>query len=238
MSTYVLIHGAWHGGWCWHKVVPLLERAGHRALAPDLPGHGNDRTPPAAVTLQAYADRVCEVLSAQPEPVILVGHSMGGAVISQAAEQCPDRVKTLVYLCAYLLRDGEVLSTEAQKDPERIVGRYTVPSADGTSMTVRDEGLKALFYTDCSDEDVAYARERLVPQAIAPLATPVHVSAERWGRIPRVYIECLHDRTISPTAQKRMYSAMPGTPVLSLHTGHSPFFSAPQALADHLLSLA
>jgi pimeloyl-ACP methyl ester carboxylesterase len=105
-------------------------------------------------------------------------------------------------------------------------------------MTVRAEGLTALFYTDCSDEDVAYARGRLVPQATAPLNTPVHVSAERWGRIPRVYIECLQDRTISPTAQKRMYTATPCAKVLSLNTGHSPFFAAPEALADHLLSLA
>ena len=77
MSTYVLIHGAWHGGWCWKKVVPLIEKEGHTVVAPDLPGHGEDKRPIAEITLQAYADRVCQILDEQSEPVILAGHSMG-----------------------------------------------------------------------------------------------------------------------------------------------------------------
>jgi len=87
MSTYLLIHGAWHGGWCWRKVVPLLEAKGHRVLAPDLPGHGNDATPTATVTLKSYTDRICEIASEQNEPAILAGHSMGGIAITQAAER-------------------------------------------------------------------------------------------------------------------------------------------------------
>ena len=78
MSTYVLIHGSWHGGWCWDKTVALLKEAGHQALAPDLPGHGQDKTPVAEITLARFVARVGEILEAQPEPVILVGHSMGG----------------------------------------------------------------------------------------------------------------------------------------------------------------
>src|SRR5690242_4856292 len=106
MATFVMAHGAWHGGWCWTKVVPLLERAGHAAIAPDLPGHGADTTPAREVTLQAYTDRVCQVALAQAEPVVLVGHSMGGLVISQAAEQCPEAMRTLVYITAFLLPNG------------------------------------------------------------------------------------------------------------------------------------
>lgn len=92
MSTYLLIHGAWHGGWCWRK--------GHRVLAPDLPGHGDDGTATAAVTLASYADRICEIASTQTEPVILAGHSMGGLAITQAAENCPTSIGALVYVCA------------------------------------------------------------------------------------------------------------------------------------------
>ncbi len=110
MSTFVLVHGGWSGGWTWEKVVPLLEEAGHQVEAPDLPGHGDDRTPIPQVSLQGYADRICRVLDAQPEPVVLVGHSSGGLVISQAAEQRPDKVKMLVYLAAFLLRDCECCS--------------------------------------------------------------------------------------------------------------------------------
>jgi pimeloyl-ACP methyl ester carboxylesterase len=121
VSTYVLVHGAWHGSWCWDRVVPLLEKQGHKAVAPDLPGHGADKSPISEVSLQAYADRVVDVLEAQSETVVLVGHSMGGIVISQAAECCPDRVKTLVYLSAFLLRDGESLLQVAQDDTEALV---------------------------------------------------------------------------------------------------------------------
>ena len=87
MSTYVLIHGAWHGAWCWDKLAPLLQDQGHTVIAPDMPAHGQDLMPISEVTLQSYANRVCEVVNQQTEPVILVGHSLGGISITQAAEQ-------------------------------------------------------------------------------------------------------------------------------------------------------
>jgi len=102
MSTYVLIHGAWHGAWCWKNIIPFLEKNGHKVVAPDLPGHGEDKRPIAEVTLQAYTDRVCQILDEQSEPVILVGHSMGGVVITQTAEYRPEKIKSL-----YLLSTGQ-----------------------------------------------------------------------------------------------------------------------------------
>ncbi|MBI2912292.1 MAG: alpha/beta fold hydrolase [Chloroflexi bacterium] len=237
MSTFVLIHGAWHGAWCWQKVVPLLEGRGHKALAIDLPGHGADKTPIAQITLQAYADRLCDVLDAQSEPVVLVGHSMGGLVITQAAEQRPRRIKTLVYLTAFLLRNGESLLEVAQGDSEAQVLPNLIMASDQSYATVKEHALKDVFYGDCSEKDVAQARALLVPQAAAPFATPVHTTAENFGRVPRVYIECLQDRAISPSVQKRMYTASPCQRVISMDTSHSPFFSAPEALAGHLTSL-
>ncbi len=237
MSTYVLVHGAWHGGWCWDKIVPLLEKRGHKAVAPDLPGHGNNKSPISEVSLQAYTERLIKVLEAQPETVVLVGHSMGGIVISQAAECRPERVKTLVYLCAFLLRDGESLLQIAQGDTEALVLPNLVMTDDQSSGTVRDEAIKEAFYGDCSDEDVARAKSLLVPQAAAPFATPVHTTAENFGRVPRIYIECLRDRAISPSVQKQMYTAQPCQGVISMDTGHSSFFSAPEELAAHLAAI-
>src|SRR4051794_784768 len=87
--TYVLVHGAWHGAWCWKKVLPLLRQRGHRAVALDLAGHGEDHTPVAGITLETYVDQIlsCVHKEAHGEPVTLVGHSFGGLVITQAAEQ-------------------------------------------------------------------------------------------------------------------------------------------------------
>ena len=236
MSTYVLIHGAWHGAWCWDKVVPLLEREGHVVEAIDLPGHGGDKTPIQDVSLQAYADRVCKVLDDQSEPVILVGHSMGGAVITQAAEYRPGKVETLVYLAAFLLQDGESISQFTNGDTEALLGTILIMGEDG-SATLRDEGIKETVYADCSDEDVARAKSLLVPQALAPIASPVSTTEENFGRIPRVYIECLRDRTLSPSVQKNMYTALPCRKVISMNTSHSPFLSAPEELVAHLTSL-
>jgi pimeloyl-ACP methyl ester carboxylesterase len=104
MSTYVLVHGAWHGRWCWEKVVPLLKQAGHQVEILDLPEYGQDKTLLREITLATYTKRVCETLDAQAEPVILVGHSMAGIVITQVAEERPEKIKTLVYLTAFLVK--------------------------------------------------------------------------------------------------------------------------------------
>jgi len=237
MSTYILVHGAWHGGWCWDKVVPLLEKEGHRVEACDLPGHGKDKTPIPEITLQAYADSVCKILDAQPEQVLLVGHSMGGAVISQAADYRPEKINTLVYLTAYLLRNGESIAPLAQGDTESFLVPNIIFAEDMSYCTVRDKAVKESFYGDCSDEDVAWAISMLVRQAVAPFTTPVDTSEEHFGGVPRVYIECLRDRTISPSLQKKMYTALPCQRVFSMDTSHSPFFSEPEKLVAYLTSL-
>jgi pimeloyl-ACP methyl ester carboxylesterase len=237
MTTFVLIHGAWHGGWCWEKLAPLLEARGHRVVAPDLPGHGADRTPLAQITLDAYAERVRETVAAQPEPVVLVGHSMGGVVITAGAELIPERVRTLVYLTAFLVGPGESLLSAAGNDPDTLLAGSFVPSPDGLSVTVKPDVVKPAFYAQCSDADVERARARLVPQATAPFSTPVRYTPERAGRIPRVYIECTRDRAIGLPVQRRMAAAHPCAKVLTLDTDHSPFYSTPDALAAHLAGL-
>jgi pimeloyl-ACP methyl ester carboxylesterase len=237
MATFVLVHGAWHGGWCWERVAPLLASRGHRALAPDLPGHGSDRTPIARVTLDAYATHIAEVIAAQPEPVVLVGHSMGGIVISAAAERVPDRIRTLVYLTAFLVGEGESLLSSFGADPDSALTGNLVPSADGASATVKPEAVVPAFYELCTPADAERARARLVPQALAPMNTPVPWTPARAGRVPRVYVACQRDRAISPAVQRRMYEARPCKRVLELDTDHSPFYSTPEFLAAHLAAL-
>jgi pimeloyl-ACP methyl ester carboxylesterase len=237
MSTYVLIHGAWHGSWCWNKVVPLLEREGHKLEVPDLPGHGSDKTPISEISLQAYTDRVCQILDAQSEPVILVGHSMGGVVITQVGEYRPEKIKKLAYLAAFLLQNGESLLHYSEQDKEALVLPNLIMAEDQSHATVREEALKEVFYGDCSDKDVERAKSLLVPQAAAPFATRVSTTEENFGRVPRVYISCLRDKAISPAMQEKMYKALSCETVISMDTDHSPFFSAAEELARHLLSV-
>jgi pimeloyl-ACP methyl ester carboxylesterase len=238
MSTYVFVHGAWHGSWCWEKVVPLLKQTGHQVEILELPGHGQDKTPLGEITLAAYMKRVGETLDAQARPVILVGHSLGGIVITQVAEERPEKIQRLVYLAAFLVQNGESLFQVAQTDSDSLVAPNLIVNEEQGSVTFKEGApLKDMFYGDCSDEDVARATSLLVPQALAPLATPVRITAEHFGRVPRVYIECLRDRAISPSIQKMMYTATPCQTILSMQTSHSPFFSAPQELVRHLTSL-
>lgn len=237
MSTYVLIHGSWHGAWCWYKIIPLLEQAGHTAIALDLPGHGRDWTPARDITMQSYVDSVCKILDAQPEPVILVGHSRGGIVISQTAEQRPEKIKALVYLAAYLIPNGEAMLPTALSDSESLIAsNLMLNEAEGSHM-LKQEAFKAALYADCSAEDVALAGALLTPEPNSPVATPLSLSAENFGRVARVYIETLQDHGVTPTLQKKMYTATPCQRVISMATSHSPFLSAPEKLVSHLVSL-
>lgn len=230
MSTFVLIHGSGHGGWCWDKVTPLLTQAGHEVIAPDLPGHGNDKTPVREVSLQSCVDRVVEILHTRSEPVILVGHSTGGLTITQTAEQRLSMVRALVYLSAFLLQNGE--RCVDIKDPESLARGNLVLSKDGGN-----EWVKEVFYNDCSEKDIARAQSLLVPAPLQIAFTPVATSENNFGLVPRYYIECLRDRAITHPCQRRMYMALPCERVFTLDTSHSPFLSAPQALVDHLLAI-
>jgi len=238
LAIFILIHGAYHGAWCWDKVVPILKDKGHSAIALDLPGSGKDKTPISQVTLDCYTQKIFKVLDIQPEPVILVGHSLGGLSITQAAEYRPDKIKILVYLTAFLLQDGQSRLSVRDQDPESLTPKNTIYSEDKTYSIVNPEGAKANFCADCSEKDIAIAKSLLCSQAIAPIATPMHITQKNFGRIPRVYIQCLQDKAISPSMQKKMYTASPCQKVISLNTSHSPFLSAPIELVAHLLTIA
>ena len=201
--------------------------------APDLPGHGTDKTLIQEVTLQSCVDKVCSIIETHSKPVILVGHSLAGLVVSQVAEQIPEKVRLSVYLTADLLADGESLLSEFEQ-----CRQFIDISRDQSHFTVKNGAVAKLFYNDCSPDDIAKAKKLLCPEATVMFKTPVHLSRERYGRVPRIYIECLRDRTHLPSYQKAMYTASPCLRVFSLDTSHSPFLSAPEQLANCLLSLA
>jgi len=238
MATFLLVHGAWHGGWAWQRVAPLLESAGHRVDVLDLPGHGDNPALVSEMTLDANARLVADRVEAAGEPVVLVGHSMGGISITQAAELVPERIATLVYVCAFLPGDGQSLAQLADGDPATLVlPNLVVDEAAGTCV-VKHDALQAAFFGECSDEDAAWAISQVVPESLAVVGTPVRITEERAGSVPRVYIECEHDRAIGIARQRQMWADRPCAQVFTLDADHSPFLSRPVELAEHLLGLA
>jgi pimeloyl-ACP methyl ester carboxylesterase len=238
MATFILIHGAWHGGWCWDRLAPLLAAQGHRVLAPDLPGMGEDSRALGGDPLGEWADFVAKLVAAAEAPVILVGHSRGGLVISETAEHVPDKIARLVYLTAFLLQPGQSLAEVAGRHPEVGPAPAIRPTDDPGRLAVDREEVVPIFYNRCSAEDARAAAHRLVPEPLAALTTPLRVTAERFGRVPRAYIEASDDQAISLAMQREMQAALPCDPVITLDTDHSPFVSATRDVADALLRLA
>lgn len=238
MTTFVLVHGAWHGAWCWHRLVPQLVRRGHRVLTPDLPGHGRDHSPAPGLKLEDYASTVLAELNRLREPAVLVGHSLGGMVISRAAELAPERVRLLVYLTAFLPGDGDSLRELADTDTSSLLLQYCRVEQEAMLLHVSHAGIRPALYADCSNEDVALAERALQPEPLGPMAESISLSAARWGSVPRAFIECTADRSVPLSLQRRMAAAHPCGRVVTLPSGHSPFFSMPERLAEVLTELA
>jgi len=237
LATFILVHGACHGGWCWEKVQPILESHGHKVCAPDLPGLGKDHTPPANVTLADNVEKISRLLDKMEEPVVLVGHALGGVTISQTAEARRRKIKALVYVCGLMPPSGKASREMTAGDPEILFRRSRELSPDGLTYTFARSQLPALFYEDVSPEDRYRSMERLRPQPIAISTTPLSLTEDRYGSVPRWYIECTHDNAVRIGRQRAMVKVLP-CKVITMECGHSPFYSNPEELAEHLETIA
>ncbi|HEY7142136.1 MAG TPA: alpha/beta fold hydrolase [Methylomirabilota bacterium] len=232
MATFALVHGAGHGAWCWERLIPVLEALGHRAVAMDLPCED----PTAGVG--RYAEVVDRAIPATTD-LVLVGHSLAGLTIPLVAARRP--VRRLVYLCAIVPELGRSLADQVAADPSlyhEVVrtnpGRLTAP--DGAT-TLRDAAAaRAIFYHDCTPEDVAWAFARLRPQAAAPRGEPCPLRA--WPPGDTACILCREDHAISPAWSRRVARERLGVEPIELDGGHSPFISRPSVLAGVLDRLA
>jgi pimeloyl-ACP methyl ester carboxylesterase len=236
MASIVLIHGACHGAWCWEQVTPILESQGHVVAAPDLPGMGGDRTPHQDITLDLWAHAVITVAQRLPAPRLLVGHSRGGIVISQAAEYAPDVFDRLVYVAAMLGKDGETLFSTAAKGTKPAAPIQV--SEDGHSYIINADYAQATLYNRTPKDLAEKAISRLGPEPRQPSITPLKLSAAKYHTVPRSYIGCTHDVAINVGLQRIMLAETPCEQMIMMETDHSPFYGAPGELAGHLDALA
>jgi pimeloyl-ACP methyl ester carboxylesterase len=242
MARIVLVHGAFGRAANWDRVAPGLRAAGHEVEAIDLPGQGEDRTPVAEVTLERYAEKVCETL-AGGAPAVLVGHSMGGMVITQAAARCPEGVELLVYVAAFLPADGESLLdlTHRPEAAGDAVQAGLVVEGDPPVARMPPEAAREGLMHCCDDETAAWAGALRGTQPVAPFTHPVHFdgpAAQEFAALPRAYVMCLQDRAIKPALQRLMLERAGCDPVIEIDTDHCVWASRPDELVAALDRLA
>jgi pimeloyl-ACP methyl ester carboxylesterase len=237
MATFVLVHGGAHGGWCWDKLVPELRKRGHGVLAPDLPGMGADRTPFKQLSLGGWGEFIANLVREGEEPAVLVGHSRGGPVIGEAAERAPEAVLGLIYVSAVMVPAGMTTMDAFAEQPTELMDAATM-TPDGLGFILDREVARRGFYHRASQADAEAALDRLCPEPMAPNQAPMTVTAERWGSLPRAFIECSDDRALPLALQRNFQKALPCDPVVTLDSDHSPFLCMPAQLASHLDSIA
>jgi pimeloyl-ACP methyl ester carboxylesterase len=226
VTTFGLVHGAYHGAWCWGPTVAELERRGHRALTVDLPCE--DSTAGAA----AYAAAAVEAFADADDDLVVVGHSLGGLTIPLVAHA--RRVQRLVYLCAMLPRVGRTQDDVMDDEPEMLLpgppgGIYQ--GEDGASHW-KPQAAVSRFFSDCEPAVATWAAEQLrgqfwvITQEVTPLVG--------WPDVPSSYVLGTADPIVNPEWSRRIVAEVLGVQPMEIAAGHSPFLSAPVALVDAL----
>lgn len=234
----LLVPGAYHGAWCFEKLLPVLARKGYAARGIDLPLCPDRATP---VSMEDCMAAMEAAIPAGKPPVLLCGHSNGGHFLSAFAQRHPERVAALVYITATLLPDGcnafdlppvENTCPKPRRQSNKLCKWYPVESEADF------EAIWHYFYSGAGREEARRAVERLLPQPLGSVETKNHLTADRFGRVPRYYVLCTADRCMSPDLQRAMVARLPCRRVLELESGHSPFLTHPEALGDILCALA
>ncbi len=234
MTPVLLVHGAWHGAWSWAALQAELDRLGVPSFAVELPGHGTSPLPPG--DLHADARCVTDAIERIGRDVVLVGHSYGGAVISQAAAWT-DRVSHLVFVAAFVLSDGDSMRHIAVLDgvaeePPSLLG--TARTRDGDLLRLDPVAAIPVLYgtAPAHVQDAAVARLDAQPVATFTQA----VTGAGWARFPTTYVRCTDDLCVPLSHQDAMAAQCDA--VQTLHTDHCPMLSAPEALAQILEAIA
>ena len=233
-STLILVHGSWHDGRSWSAVQEHLAAVGVHSIAPTLPGHGvgDDRL---AVTHADYVSGVIAELDAVPGPVVLVGHSFGGSVISRVAELRPNNCRGLVYYSAFVPRNGERVADSLPAQFIEFLDNAAAASAD-RSIELPDQVLREAFANTADESTLARIRALLVPEPYAPVFETLALPSFPTLPIPSVYITCRDDRTMPPgTFHPGQSSRLRQPELIEIEGDHEALLTAPERLTDALL---
>ena len=238
-KTFVIVPGAWSAPYAWDNVKASLEKSGNKVIVVQLPGHGSDQAPPQNLTMDVYRDMVVSTLDTISGKVILVGHSLGGVVISEVAEKVPSKIEKLVYVAAFVPLSGQSLLDLASTDTTSVLGANLRPSADNLTLDiVHDQIINGFIQDGTTDlQNLVLANYRAEPAI--PLTNKVTLTAANYGSVSKVYIKTLLDHAVTPTLQKRMLAATTGfSTVYQLNTGHCPFLVKADSVAILLTQIA
>lgn len=238
---FVLVHGAYHGAWCWEKLIPELEQWGHEALAIDLPGCTEQ--PGEVASHATWRAMFRDVVQ---DGDVLVGHSMGGFAVSLAADEVPDRVARVIYLTAAAPNEGETMGasladaaandwpTVAGMPSEEFMELVELPHQGPSVRLTNQAAANALFYHDCSPEDQDWAWEHLTALPIAMAQEPYHLTRFWTAPVPRDYVVATDDRCLPPDLANEFMNRLGLSTAFSIVASHSPFISRPADTATLL----
>jgi len=236
MKHYILVHGAWEGSWTWDSTQPVLESYGHTVTTVDLPGTANNKQDISQVTMDSYVQTVVDAINQLDHEVILVGHSLAGAVISQVAEQIPEKIEKLIFATAFLLKNGDSVIEAMQRDPDGEFLPKLTFSEDQTSVTASAQTWRDIAFHDVDEKKIRHALPLVDnAQSTEPFAAKVSVSEDKFGSVPKIYIRTALDKMVSPRLQQEMINSWKVDQIHVLPSGHFPTLSMPERLAELML---
>jgi len=237
MTHYILVHGAWEGAWSWNETRPTLEQKGHKVTAVALPGSPENEHNLAQVTMNSYVQTVVDAINQADGKITLVGHSLAGAIISQAAEHVPDKIEKLYYVAAFLLENGDSILEAMQRDPDGEFLPELTFAEDQSYATASETTWRSKAFHDVTEKDIqgALSYVKDLPQATEPFVAKVVVTDEKFGRVPKAYIRTSLDKMVSPKLQDEMLGNWNVDQIHTLEAGHFPTLSLPKQLAELLL---
>ncbi len=235
-KTYVIVPGAWQAPYAWLNVQAELEQGGNKVIVVQLPGHGTDTTSAQYTSLNLYRDKVIAAVNSVNGKVILVGHSLGGAVISAVAEAIPAKVDRLIYLAAFLPANGQSVYGLASTDTSSLLVKTILQS--GYSLILTQNKIASIFIQDGTTDEKNLVVSNYRAEPALPFQDKVTLTAANYGSVSKYYIHTILDQAVTFKLQKSMVVGAGIKKEYSLTTSHSPFLSKPDSVTILLTKIA